>query len=111
MLTKRNLVPYVDYLMTAPGQKSFAVTDPSHRAVLQDPEVGRLTGMDHGPAERRPWDEAAEERMRSACTGSHWRCSRSTRARRVYEKTGFVVEGVLRDALRCATTVPGWTRS
>ncbi|MFI6440175.1 hypothetical protein [Streptomyces sp. NPDC050759] len=31
---------------------------------LQDPEVGRLTGSSHGAADREPWDEAAEERMR-----------------------------------------------
>jgi RimJ/RimL family protein N-acetyltransferase len=145
---------------------------PAIRAVLQDPEVIRLTGMDHGPAERRPWDEAAEERMRAwystrqeqqgrldlavvdRATGAYvgeavlneWdsgnrSCSFrialaqagrdrglgtealrlivghgfeqlglhrislevfafNPRARHVYERTGFVVEGVLRDALR-----------
>ncbi|WP_322973301.1 GNAT family N-acetyltransferase [Actinacidiphila soli] len=37
---------------------------PVLRSILQDPEVGRLTGSDHGPADPQPWDEAAEERMR-----------------------------------------------
>jgi RimJ/RimL family protein N-acetyltransferase len=34
------------------------------RAILQDPEVGRLTGSDHGPDDHTPWDDAAESRMR-----------------------------------------------
>ncbi|MEV0974594.1 GNAT family N-acetyltransferase [Microtetraspora glauca] len=37
---------------------------PVLRALLQDPEVGRLTGSVHGPADPEPWDEAAERRMR-----------------------------------------------
>jgi RimJ/RimL family protein N-acetyltransferase len=37
---------------------------PALRLVLQDPEVGRLTGPAHGPADREPWDETAERRMR-----------------------------------------------
>jgi RimJ/RimL family protein N-acetyltransferase len=145
---------------------------PAIRAVLQDPEVGRLTGSDHGPADPRPWDEAAEERMRGwystrheqpdrldlavvdraagACVGeavlNEWDSDNHScnfrialaeagrdrglgteatrlivghgferlglhrislrvfafnpRARRAYERAGFVVEGVLRDALR-----------
>ena len=145
---------------------------PAIRAVLQDPEVGRLTGSDHGPAEPRPWDEAAEERMRAwystrqeqpgrldlavvdraagAYVGevvlNEWDSGNRScnfrialaqagrdrglgsealrlivgygfehlglhrialevyafnpRARHVYERAGFVVEGVLRDALR-----------
>ncbi|NUK22616.1 GNAT family N-acetyltransferase [Streptomyces lunaelactis] len=36
---------------------------PVLRSILRDPEVGRLTGSDHGPADPEPWDEAAEERM------------------------------------------------
>lgn len=102
---------------------------PAIRAVLQDPEVGRLTGMDHGPAERRPWDEAAEERMRAwystrqeqrdrldlavvdRATGAYLgevvlierdggNQSCSFRIALAEAKTGFVAEGVLRDALR-----------
>ncbi|MQY09988.1 Spermidine N(1)-acetyltransferase [Streptomyces sp. RB5] len=38
---------------------------PVLRSLLQDPEVGRLTGSTHGPAESDPWDEAAEEAMRA----------------------------------------------
>ncbi|MFD0782975.1 GNAT family N-acetyltransferase [Micromonospora azadirachtae] len=38
---------------------------PVLRAILRDPEVGRLTGSDHGPVDAQPWDEPAEERMRS----------------------------------------------
>jgi len=38
---------------------------PALRWLLQDPEVGRLTGSVHEPADPEPWDEAAEERMRA----------------------------------------------
>ncbi|MFI0967776.1 GNAT family N-acetyltransferase [Streptomyces sp. NPDC021080] len=37
---------------------------PVLRSLLQDPEVGRLTGSSQGPAGREPWDETAEQRMR-----------------------------------------------
>jgi RimJ/RimL family protein N-acetyltransferase len=33
------------------------------RLILQDPEIGRLTGSVHGPADPEPWDEASEQRM------------------------------------------------
>ncbi|MET7736838.1 GNAT family protein [Streptomyces sp. NPDC005402] len=141
------------------------------RSILQDPEVGRLTGSDHGPVDPEPWDDAAEQRMRAwygtrheqsdrldlavveratgTCVGeavlNEWdsgnrSCnfriavaaagqarglgteavrlivgygferlglhrislgvfSFNPRARRAYEKAGFVVEGVRRDAL------------
>jgi hypothetical protein len=36
---------------------------PVLRPVFQDPQVARLTGSDHGPAGRAPWDDAAEDRM------------------------------------------------
>ena len=36
---------------------------PVLRSALQDPQVARLTGSDHGPADRAPWDDAAEDRM------------------------------------------------
>ena len=35
------------------------------RAMLQDPEAGRLTGSDNGPSDPQPWDDDAEQRMRS----------------------------------------------
>ncbi|MFE5584934.1 GNAT family N-acetyltransferase [Kitasatospora sp. NPDC056531] len=145
---------------------------PALRAILQDPEVGRLTGSDHGPVEPEPWNEAAEKQMRAwygtrheqsdrldlavverasgVCVGeavlNEWdggnrSCSFrialapagqdrglgteavrlivgygferlglhrislgvfafNPRARRAYEKAGFVAEGVKRDALR-----------
>jgi RimJ/RimL family protein N-acetyltransferase len=141
------------------------------RSLLQDPEVSRLTGSDHGGVGLPPWDDAAETEMREwygtrhersdrldlavvdravgVCVGevvlNQWdRGNRSCsfrialteagqdrglgtealrlivgygfeevglhrislgvfafnpRARRVYEKAGFVVEGVRRDAL------------
>ncbi|MER8091342.1 GNAT family protein [Streptomyces sp. NPDC087532] len=144
---------------------------PVLRSLLQDPEVSRLTGSSHGLADREPWDEAAEERMRAwygtrreqadrldlavveratgACVGeavlNEWDSGNRScnfrialaaagqgrgfgteaarlivgygfeglglhrislgvfafnpRARRAYEKAGFVVEGVRRDAL------------
>ncbi|MBC3839503.1 GNAT family N-acetyltransferase [Streptacidiphilus sp. 4-A2] len=145
---------------------------PTLRSFLRDPEVGRLTGSDQGPADPEPWDESAEERMRAwystrheqpdrldlavverttdTCVGeavlNEWdsdnrSCnfriilaaagqnrglgteavrlivgygfeqlglhrislgvfSFNPRAHRAYEKAGFVVEGVYRDALR-----------
>ncbi|MFB6988237.1 MULTISPECIES: GNAT family N-acetyltransferase [unclassified Streptomyces] len=144
---------------------------PVLRSLLQDPEVSRLTGSSHGLADREPWDEAAEERMRAwygtrreqadrldlavveratgACVGeavlNEWDSGNRScnfrialaeagqgrgfgteaarlivgygfeglglhrislgvfafnpRARRAYEKAGFVAEGVRRDAL------------
>ncbi|MFF5054213.1 GNAT family N-acetyltransferase [Micromonospora sp. NPDC000663] len=144
---------------------------PALRSLLQDPEVGRLTGSDHGAEDPEPWDEAAEERMRAwygsrheqsdrldlavvdratgACVGetvlNEWDSGNHScnfrialaaagqdrglgteavrlivgygferlglhrislgvfafnpRARRAYEKAGFVVEGVRRDVL------------
>ncbi|WP_228647597.1 GNAT family N-acetyltransferase [Microtetraspora sp. AC03309] len=46
--------------------RSFLLEEdaPVLRALLQDPEVGRLTGSVRGPADPEPWDEAAERRMR-----------------------------------------------
>ncbi|WP_280697080.1 GNAT family protein [Kitasatospora sp. GP82] len=38
---------------------------PAIRALLQDPEVGRLTGSDNGPSDPQPWDESAEQRIRT----------------------------------------------
>ncbi|WP_441248442.1 GNAT family N-acetyltransferase [Kitasatospora sp. McL0602] len=38
---------------------------PTLRSLLQDPEVGRLTGSDHGPTDPQPWSEHDEERMRA----------------------------------------------
>lgn len=144
---------------------------PVLRSIVQDAEVGRLTGSSPGPADPEPWDEAAEERLRAwygtrhdqsdrldlavvdrdtgCCVGeavlNEWdsenrSCnfrialaaagrdrglgtetvrlivghgferlglhrislgvfSFNPRARRAYEKAGFVVEGVRRDAL------------
>ncbi|MFB7664384.1 GNAT family N-acetyltransferase [Kitasatospora sp. NPDC056138] len=141
------------------------------RTFLQDPEIGRLTGSDSGPSDPEPWDDKAEQQMRSwygtrneqpdrldlavvdratgACVGevvlNRWDSANRScnfrillapsgqnrglgtealrlivgygfeqlglhrislgmfafnpRARRSYEKAGFVAEGVLRDSL------------
>lgn len=69
--------------------------------LMADPEVGRLTGSTHGddPADAGPsWsaDRLAE---------IYHRWAFNPRARQVYEKVGFVLEGTRRDALRSGD---GW---
>lgn len=67
------------------------------RAILQDPEVGRLTGSDHGPANRAPWDDAAESRMRRWYASRHEQPDRLDLAV-VDQATGSCVgEAVLND--------------
>jgi hypothetical protein len=94
---------------------AFEQDAPALREMLQDPEVIRLTGSCHDPGEMPGWDTAAESRFRGLGTeairlfiyyGFEQVCldrisldvlNFNPRVERVYEKLGFVTEGVLRE--------------